>query len=740
MEKTQQYKVSGMHCASCSSVIERTLKKEPGVTNVEANFALETVAISFDPAQTNETSFHDRLKRLGYELHVSHDHSQGTSDESWRVALSLPLSLMTFFFMSWEIVASLPYISLPALPIPMELYRVLLFLIATLLIVTLGRTYATAVQRAVVDRVANMDTLIGIGIFTAYIYSTLVLFLPSLAIQLGLPGTVYFDVTIVVLGFVVTGKYLESRSKSRMGEAIEKLAALQAKSAQVLRDGTEVKTPLSVVRQGDNIRVRPGEKVPVDGVIIEGNTSIQESLVTGEPLPKDKKMGDTVIGGTINMSGTIIMRATKVGADTVLAQITYLVAQAQSSRAPIQRIADRVSAVFVPVVLFIAVLSLVLWLTIGVWAVGLPTATAHALLSFVGVLVIACPCALGLATPTAIITGVGRGAELGILIKNAATLEHLAAIDTVVFDKTGTLTKGEPQVVAVTSFVRSYPEKKILHLAASIEEYSLHPLAQAIIRHAQVPTRQLLTVAHFQETEGFGVAGTVQNMQVEVRKPTAAERSHTTIAKYEAVGDTVVVVGIDGKAVGCIAINDTVRQDAYEIIQTLKKNGKRVALVTGDSIRAAMTIGKELGISEIRAQALPQEKAAFVRELQAGGSSVAFVGDGINDAPALAQATVGIAMGEGTDVAVAAAEVILLRSDIHLISQTFSLAAATLRTIRYNLVWAFGYNTILLPVAAGALFPLWGITLNPAFAGLAMAFSSLSVVTNSLRLGWVKIK
>lgn len=748
MRTTQQYKVTGMHCASCSSVIERALKKQPGVIDAQANFALETVAISFDAAQTGVPSFQQALKRLGYEVHelqengdATHsDHTHNDTAGSWQVALSLPIALMTFFLMGWEVLASFPYLSIPALPIPMQLSQVLFFLIATLLMGTVGKTYIVAVQRTLLERVANMDTLIGIGTLTAYLYSTVVLFLPSITAQLGLPPAVYFDVTIVVLGFVVTGKYLEARSKKHMGEAVEKLAALQAKSAQVLHNGREVKTSLQEVRVGDAIRVRPGEKVPVDGVITEGNTSIQEALVTGEPLPKDKKVGDSVIGGTLNMSGTVVMRATKVGSDTLLAQITTMVSQAQRSRAPIQRMADKVSAVFVPAVLVLAVMSVLIWLAVGIPVLGLSTATAHALVSFVGVLVIACPCALGLATPTAVITGVGRGARLGILIKNAATLEHLAAVDTVVFDKTGTLTRGEPRVVAVAPLAHTYTEKRVVELAASLEQYSLHPLAQAITHYAQTQGIRYVKALQFQEKEGSGVSGTIADAHVQVRKPTTEEQKQAVVAKYQDAGHTVVLVVVAGKTVGCIAVNDTVRRDAYTVVQRLIQSGKRVALVTGDNARAAMTIANQLNISEVKAEVLPQEKATFIHDLQTHGHTVAFVGDGINDAPALAQATVGIAMGEGTDVAVAAAEVILLRSDIHLVSTTFSLATVTLQTIRYNLVWAFGYNTILIPVAAGALYPLWGISLNPALAGLAMAFSSVSVVANSLRLGWIKIK
>ncbi len=744
MEQTKKIAVNGMHCASCSSIVERTLKKQSGILQSTVNFATEEVTLTYNPEEMRPVVINKELGKLGYSLKFESENSpemteSTSSNMKNAVAFSLPISLMVFFFMSWEVLSTF-FSFIPKTPLPMTLYTSVLFILASVLLWSIGLQYMRAIGRAIQYRVANMDTLIGIGTFTAYLYSSIVFLFPGIAQQLNFPAALYFDVTIVVLGFVTLGKYLESNSKKQTGDAVEKLMHLQPQTATVLREKKQLTVPVSAVVVGDSVVIRPGEKIPVDGTILSGESAVDESMVTGEPLPKDKKIGDAVIGGTLNKQGTFTFQATQVGADTVLAQITQMVADAQGSRAPIQRVADSVASVFVPVVLALALGTLVVWLTIGSAFLGFSAAISYGLLSFVGVLVVACPCALGLATPTAIMVGVGRGAQSGILIKNAETLEKLSKVDTIVFDKTGTLTQGTPQVTDIHVIADTVQEADIIQLAASIEQYSTHPLAAAIVQYAHSKHIALFTAKHFRETEGHGVAGILQKKQVMVRRPTASEQKNAIIAAREAEGKTVIVLTQAGKMLGSVAISDTVRTDARRVVRRLQALGVQVLMVTGDNIRAAQYTAQQLGITEVRAGMLPGEKSEVVKRLQNEGKRVAFVGDGINDAPALAQATVGIAMGGGTDIAMATAEIILLRSDIALVAQSLQLARATLTTIRYNLVWAFGYNIVLIPVAMGVLYPLWGITLNPALAGAAMAISSVSVVANALRLKWVHLK
>ena len=564
-------------------------------------------------------------------------------------------------------------------------------------------------------------------------YSIAITLFPAVRQALGVDGFTYFDVTIVVIGFVTLGKYMEARSKIKTGQALEKLATLQAKTAMVVRDGKESEIAIEEVKIGDIVVAKPGTKIPVDGIIVEGRSSVDESMITGEPVPADKKAGDAVVGATINKQGNIRFRATKIGADTMLAQIIKMVQEAQGSKAPIQDLADRVAAVFVPSVLGIAIMTFVLWLLLGIDTIGLSAALAHAILSFVGVLVIACPCALGLATPTAIIVGVGKGAEYGILIKNAESLETLSSIDTVVFDKTGTITKGQPEVTDIIVTNKDLNEDDILRYASSLEKFSEHPLAKAIVKIATGRNISPLSANDFAAMEGVGVRGTIDGKDVRVRKPSEADANYELL-KLQELGKTVVTVTVDGKAAGSIALSDTLKDGAKEAISTLQRRNIGTVILTGDNFHAASYIAKLAGIDRVIAQVLPNQKADKIQELQASGKIVAMVGDGINDAPALAVADVGIAMATGTDVAIESAGVALLGGDIKKVPQAVELARATMRTVRQNLFWAFIYNLVGIPIAAGVLYPIWGITLNPVFAGLAMAFSSVSVVSNSLRL------
>ncbi|HQA96134.1 MAG TPA: copper-translocating P-type ATPase, partial [Candidatus Colwellbacteria bacterium] len=565
------------------------------------------------------------------------------------------------------------------------------------------------------------------------IYSAIVVLLPRIRTILELPETTYFDVTIVVIGFVSLGKYLEAQSRLKTGEAVEKLLGLQAKTALVLREGEEKEVPIAEVMVGDIVIVKPGEKIPVDGKIIEGKTSIDESMITGEPLPIDKFVGDLVVGSTVNKQGAFKFKATKVGKDTMLAQIIKMVEEAQGSKAPIQALADRISAVFVPTVLVIAVFSFVGWLAFGIPDLGFSTALSYAILSLVGVLVIACPCALGLATPTAIIVGVGKGAEYGILVKNAEALEKLSEVDTIVFDKTGTITKGKPEVTDVEVLDNTLKTDDILKYAGSAEKKSEHPLAKAIVAEALRRKISLVESSEFQALEGVGIKATVQGKNIYIHKPDKTNRDDRLL-RLERQGKTAAVVEIDNRRSGIIALSDTLKPEAKEAINRIHGQGIKTMMMTGDNMETAKYIAGQIGIDEVMADVLPGEKAQRIKDLQSKGRKVAMAGDGINDAPALAQADVGIAMATGTDVAIESSGITLLHGDIKKLAEALELSRQTIKTVKQNLFWAFIYNVIGIPVAAGLLYPFWGIVLNPIFAGLAMAGSSVSVVMNSLRL------
>lgn len=758
--KKNTFAVTGMHCASCSTIIEKTLKKTAGISDVRANYATEKVQVTFDETAASLETMNTAVAQYGYTLealgqaptttsqtmnHMEHS-SAGMNEEAKKLEIQVqrektafvfPIALGIFVIMMWDIAAQL-FVSVPKLPLPMELLDIISLILATVVMFWIGRPFIDGVARFARYRVANMDTLIGIGTLTAYLYSALITLLPALRERFQLPEYTYFDVVIVVIGFVTLGKYLEVRSKEKTGDAIKKLLNLQAKTALVLREGKEVEIPIEAVMVGEVIIVKPGEKIPVDGTIIEGTTSIDESMITGESIPTDKKVGDTVIGATQNKQGSFTFTATKVGADTMLSRIIHMVEEAQGSRAPIQAIADRISSVFVPVVLAIAFLSLVAWIFIGGAYLGQALALSYGLLSFVGVLVIACPCALGLATPTAIIVGVGKGAEYGILVKDAESLELLAGVDTVVLDKTGTLTRGTPLVTDVVVLDTAYSEMTFLALAGSVEKKSNHPLAEAIVSKALSLQVVFSPVENFQMQEGVGVTARYLDKNVSIHKPERGEHD-ATLKQLETAGKTVIVVDVDGKKVGLIALSDTLKEESVAAVRDLEERGIDVIMLTGDNEGVAKSIAHEAGITTVIAGVLPEEKAGKIRDLQAAGKVVAMVGDGINDAPALVQANVGIAMATGTDIAIESAGVTVLHGDLRKVVQAITLSHATICTVKQNLFWAFIYNVVGIPIAAGLLFPLWGIILNPVFAGLAMAFSSVSVVSNSLRLKTKKL-
>lgn len=761
MEK-HTYHIKGMHCASCSSIITSSLSEIDGIKSVDVNFATEKAQIEYEPDKISVERINEEIGKLGYTLvsqqdesgkeparemrhGESMDHAEHTGivmdkEEKLaeltrmknRVGFVLPIALVVFFVMIWDILARV-LDGVPNPPMSMGITNIFFLILSTVILFWVGKPFIDGVVRFMKYRVANMDTLIGIGTLTAYIYSVVIVLLPQIKSYFSLPDDTYFDVIIVVIGFVMLGKYLEAKSKMRTGEAIEKLIGLQAKTALVMRGGKEIEIPVGEVVVGDIVIVKPGAKIPVDGKIVEGKTSIDESMITGEPIPADKIVGDSIIGGTINKQGSFSFEATKVGGNTMLAQIVKMVEEAQGSKAPIQTLVDRVSAVFVPVVLVTAVLSFLVWIILGTSFLGFSTALSYGILSLVGVLVIACPCALGLATPTAIIVGVGKAAEYGILIKNAESLERLNSIDTIVLDKTGTITVGKPQVSDVIILDERINKEDVVRYAASAEKKSEHPLAQAIVDEAKAQDILFLDVVEFEALEGMGVKAVVDQKKVYVRKPLSSD-NYKEIDDLQKQGKTVVMVEINDKAAGIIALSDIVKPEAKEAVARIRSKGIKVVMLTGDNLEAANHIAQQVGITEVIANVLPQEKADKIKQLQNEGRKVAMAGDGINDAPALAQADVGIAMATGTDVAIESAGITLLHGDISKLSQAVELSRATMTTIKQNLFWAFIYNIIGIPIAAGVLYPFWGIVLNPIFAGLAMAGSSVSVVSNSLRL------
>ncbi len=590
------------------------------------------------------------------------------------------------------------------------------------------RGFADAIR----NRSANMDVLIAIGTTAAYAYSTVVTILPLLGVALADKGT-YFDTSAVIIGLILLGKYAEELAKGKAGDAIRKLMDLAPRTAHVLRDGREEEIPVELVQLEDLVVVRPGERVPVDGTIVEGVSAIDESMITGESMPVDKKLGDTAIGGTINKTGLLRIRATRVGADSTLNQIIKLVEDAQVARAPIQRLADRVSSVFVPAVVGIATLTFFLWYLPFGETVG------RSLVFFIAVLIIACPCALGIATPAAIMVGTGKGAENGLLIKGGEYLEKAHKLTTVVFDKTGTLTKGKPSVTDLIS-VGPLSEAEILRLGASAERGSEHPLAEAIVRAAEAKAFWLEDPETFEAIPGQGVRAKVGrravllgNRQLIAEVGVRLDGLETTLREWEAQGKTAMLVAVDGKLAGVIGVADTLKEHAVQAVRSLKELGIEVVMLTGDNRRTAEAIARHAGIDHVIAEVLPAQKAAKIRELQSQGKVVAMVGDGINDAPALAQSDVGIALGSGTDVAMEAGGIVLIKDDLRDVVASIELSRRTVQKIRQNLFWAFFYNTALIPLAAGVLAGV-GIILNPIIAGAAMGFSSVSVVMNSLTL------
>jgi Cu+-exporting ATPase len=734
------FAIKGMHCASCVVVIEQSLKQVEGVKNATVNLASEKATVSYDSDVVTDEHLSSAVKGAGYQALMKQEvEDEDSAKKTKQKELTI---LRNKVYFSLVLGGLILWGSFPGLmeTAPMFLtYFWVQLILATPVQFWIGAVFYRATIPALKHRTANMDTLVAIGTTMAYLYSVFVTVFPEMVKSVGIEPMPYFDVATIVIGLILLGRYFESRAKAGTGEAIRKLMALQAKTARVMREGKEIDIPIEQVVVGDLVRVRPGEKIPVDGTVTDGNSSVDESMVTGESIPIEKTVGDTVVGATMNKTGSFTFSATKVGSDTMLARVIKLVEEAQGSKAPIQRIADLVSSYFVPIVLMLAILTFTLWYIFG----PVPVLT-FAILNTIAVLIIACPCAMGLATPTAIMVGTGKGAEHGILIKDAESLELAHKIDTVVFDKTGTLTKGTPEVTDIV--VISGDRVSALSLSASIEKGSEHPLAEAILKLAEMENAEIGKVEDFKAVSGKGVSGMFHgekiwfgNRKLMTDANIAISEHEEKIAQLENEGKTVMMLAKGNELHALIAVSDTIKETAKEGVAMLRKLGIDVVMITGDNTRTARAIGEKLGITNILAEVMPEGKEVEVRKLQALGKKVAMVGDGINDAPALAAADVGIAMGTGTDVAMEAADITLINSDIRSVVSAVKLSKVTMRIIKQNLFWAFGYNVILIPVAMGVLYPFTHTLFSPILASIAMALSSISVVGNSLRLKRKKI-
>jgi Cu+-exporting ATPase len=759
--ETTTLDISGMHCAACVSTIEKSLAKTAGVAKAVVNLATEQASVEYAPSLVGLDGLKAAVVNAGYGVIEKKDNATEASHhadvEKQKVqefqnlkrrfivavvcaAVVMPLSmLMLMPSVMTQVNMTIINIVQLAFTLPVLLYS--------------GREFYVSAWKGLKHRTANMDTLIAVGTGASFLYSLVATFVPSLVEASGSHAEVYYDTTTTIIALILLGKLLEAKAKGQASDAIKKLIGLQAKTARVVRDGKEVDVPLEAVVAGDVVRVRPGEKIPTDGDVLEGASSVDEAMLTGESLPVEKKIGDKVFGSTMNKTGSFTFKATKVGKDTMLSQIVKWVEDAQGSKAPVQKLADKISAVFVPAVIGIAILAFIVWFNVMPRETRLP----FALVNFVAVLIIACPCALGLATPTAIMVGTGKGASFGILIRNAESLETAHKVTTIVLDKTGTITNGEP---VVTDFevrknlndifamfnhgnadLESHPNY-ILSLVCSLEKNSEHPLAAAIVKFAKTINVLPLTVSKFAAVAGKGTTGIVGGESVAIGNVSLMQLEKVDMdsgltqhaERFAAEAKTVMFVAANGKCVAVIAVADTVRQTSKAAIKRLQSLGLDVVMITGDNEQTAAAIAKEVGITRVFANVLPQDKAAKIKDLQHEGKIVAMTGDGINDAPALVQANVGIAIGSGTDVAIEAADITLVRNDLNSVVTTISLSRRTMQMIRQNLFFAFVYNIIGIPIAAGVLYPVFGILLSPMIAAAAMAMSSVSVLANTLRL------
>lgn len=739
--------IEGMTCASCVRRVEKSLAKLPGVESANVNLATEQATVRFNPVMIGRDEFRRAVEKAGYAISIQSRAAEDQASQTDTQADTQPAtgSAQDDLRLKFEVSLAAGLLIMAGmlvpeawLPLTMQTRYVAMFLLATPVQFWAGWQFYKGAWRAARHLTTNMNTLIAVGTSVAYLYSVFVTFFPDAVAQAGLMPEAYYDTSTLIIALILMGRYFEARAKGRTSEAIKKLMGLAPRTARRVEGDTEIDVPIEQIQAGDVLRVRPGDKVPVDGVVTQGRSSVDEAMLTGESLPVEKAPGDAVIGATLNKSGSFLFRATKVGKDTALAQIVRLVEQAQGSKAPIQRLADEISSWFVPVVLGLSALTFALWFVLG----PEPKFTLS-LVSLISVLIIACPCALGLATPTAIMAGTGKGAEYGVLIRGGEALENAYKINAIILDKTGTLTRGKPTVTdIVAAGEQTQPDRSaLLRLVAAAEKGSEHPLGEAIVSYA---TEQGLSVPQAEEFEahsGLGVSAMVEGRNVLVgNERLMLDRGiylnglGDRAGEFARNGKTSMYVAVDGQAAGVVAVADTLKPESKQAVQELQALGLEVWMLTGDNEATAAAIATQLGIHNVMANVLPGQKAAKVEELQAAGKRVAMVGDGVNDAPALARANLGIAIGTGADVAMEASDVTLVGGDVRGVVTAIALSRRTISTIRQNLFWAFFYNVVLIPVAAGILFPIWGLLLNPVMAAAAMAMSSVSVVSNSLRL------
>ncbi|MDI9578542.1 MAG: heavy metal translocating P-type ATPase [Thermoproteota archaeon] len=719
--------IGGMTCINCAKSIEKALRSKEGIYEAIVNFAAEKVNVEYNSEQISVAGIKKVIQDVGYEII---EPKQGISEDAESLARKRHIRQIKMLLAA-SIALTIPIMILMWFPpLPMEQNNFVMFLLATPVQFIVGWTFYVGAYRGLKNKTANMDTLIVMGTSAAWIYSTAVTFMPSVFMN----AMVFFDTSAMIMTFILTGKLLDAIAKGRTSEAIRKIMGLRAKVARVIRDNEEMEIPVEDVRVGDIVIVRPAEKIPVDGVVIDGYSAVDEKVITGESIPVEKQKGDQVVGATINKTGMLKFEATKVGKDTFLAQITKMVEDATSSKAPIQRLADIAAGYFVPTIILIATVSTLLWYFI------LNAGLIFSLKVFIAVLVVACPCALGLATPTAIMVGVGKGAENGILIKSGEALETINKLKTVVFDKTGTLTKGEPEVTDILTTQKSKPvsAEQLLKFAAVAEKNSEHPLGEAIVRKALENGIKIDDPEFFNAIPGQGVEVKNEENTILLGNRRLMENSHIEISefeekmtKFEEEGKTAILIAVNGKIAGLIAVADTLKEHSKKAVASLKQMGLEVIMLSGDNEKTAKAIANQAGIDQVLAEVLPSEKAKQIKLLQTQGKVVAMVGDGINDAPALAQADVGIAVGSGTDVAVETGDIVLIRNDLRDVAIAFQLGNATMRKVKQNLFWAFFYNVALVPLAAGAFYPILGVLFDPVYAAIAMATSSVTVVTNA---------
>ena len=736
---SKTFPVEGMTCASCVSRVEKKLSSLQGVHAVDVNLATEQVLVDYISALVDFESLRSALEEAGYRLLPEKSICSSGDEERYLKHLSELKLKLIFSGLTSLMVMFLSMQGESLFNTQLQALNITLFILATPVQFYCGGQFYRGAFNGLRHGYADMNTLIAVGTSTAYFYSAWVTLLPGLSASLD----VYYDTSVMIITLVLLGRWMEARAKHNASSAIKKLMGLQPKTAHVEREGKELEVSVEDLTMGDVVLVRPGEKIPVDGILIEGQSSIDESMLTGESVPVEKKSGDEAIGASLNKTGFFKMRVTRMGKDTVLAQIIQLVKQAQGSKAPVQRLADKIAGIFVPAVIGLALLAFAFWWGFGDSFGPLPTTPfLFALMIFISVMIIACPCALGLATPTAIMVGTGKGAEMGILIKSGEALEQAEKLDTIVFDKTGTLTFGKPEVADVLlSPAAVLNADRLLLLAGSLEKQSEHPLAQAVVMEAKKHNLRLETVSGFEALPGFGVQGKIENKNVFLGNIKLMQEQkidfssmNDDLEKLATQGKTPMLLSVDGKLEGLITTTDKLKPYAKECVHRLKRMGLKVMMVTGDNRKTAQAVAQQLDIDDVISEVLPSGKRDEIRKLMEEGRKVAMVGDGINDAPALAESTVGIALGSGTDVAMEASDITLVTSDLRAVAQAIELSRRTMAKIRQNLFWAFFYNVMGIPIAAGILYPFYGVLLKPVFAAVAMSLSSVSVVGNSLLL------